>query len=1162
MKKNQIGNSYALFLTQNERGFKVMKLFFCFLIACISTAFATEAYSQSAKVNIKVVKGQAKEVLKQIESQTDYLFVYNSNKINLSREVSIQVKDETVSNVLEKVFGESEVRFILQGNNILLTQKEIPADAKQQQSKIEIRGIVVDSDKEPLIGASIIEKGSTNGIITDIEGRFHLTVAKEAILEVSYIGFLSKTIAVKNKTDFTITLSEDVETLEEVVVVGYSTMKKENLTGAVAQLKGDILESRPVTNIAQALQGTVANLNISSSSGGAPGEKQAINVRGYTGFGLDDSGKMESKSQAPLIVIDGVQGGDINSINMEDVESISVLKDAASTAIYGSSAPYGVIIINTKKGKRGSKATITYNNNFGFAQPINLPKMMNSLDFANLYNEAADNADIALPFTKENLQRIKDYQNGNMKDETIANPAPGKDEWLTWTGNGNNDWFDIFFKDVSFSQQHNVGVSGGTDKSNYYVGVGYNQKNGLYSFGDDVYKRYNARTNLSVNLTKWLAFNMRGAYSRASTDAPDTYEGKTGGNYMHQLARKWPTAPLRNPDGAYSYPSDIRLQEEGGRSKVTTDQATVTGEFVLTPLTGWNITANYTYDGTYINKSNHTQTLYVTKPSGATSLYSGTSPNGFSRTNNKNQHHIINLFSSYEKQLGDHYFKGMLGYTQELYDNLEQYSGNSYLYSDNLPSLSLTYGKSPSISDKVSQLAIRGGFGRLNYNYKEKYLLELNGRYDGTSRFLKEVRYKFYPGVSAAWVLSKENFWKPLDSYVNTFKIRASYGSLGDQSFTSSYYPFYPSMTTKAPTGSNWIFADGRQAYVSYPSLINPNLTWITTTTIDFGIDLTFLNNRLNVVFDWYKRSAKDFVGPSEILPAIIGATSPQMNNSSMETTGFDLSISWKHHINDFNYSANFVLSDYTSKITDYPNPTGLNTTWYKGRKVGDVWGYETYGFFQSKEEIASAPSQSKIYAQWTPGDIRYVDLNKDGKIDWGDNTLDNPGDKKVIGNTTPRFSFGLNLSADYKGIDFGIFFQGVAKRDAWVGSNIFWGITGDQWQSSVLTAHADRWTENTPNGYFPKYYLTTQNNKNTQSQSRYLQNAAYLRIKNMQLGYSFPKSLINKINFERLRIYASVDNLATFTSMIETIDPEFSASDGKLYPLQRTWSLGMNITF
>lgn len=1145
------------FAKEVKRLLFLMKITLIVLFVCIFQLHAATSYGQNAVISIKTEEVSLNEIFSEIEKQSEFLFNYRDSDISHVK-AKVDIRSGNINEVLTQVLKNTDLSFSVNDRHVTIFK------APQFVSKTGkvITGSVKDDRGELLLGVSIFIKGTSQGTVTDIDGNYSIEVTDEqAVLVFSYLGYKNKELSVSGKTKLDVVLIEDTQTLEEIVIVGYGTMKKENLTGAVTQLKGDVLESRPVTNLSQALQGTVANLNISSSSGGAPGANQSINIRGYTGFGLDESNNMVSKSQSPLIVIDGIQGGDINSINMEDVESISVLKDAASTAIYGSSAPYGVIIINTKKGKKNTKATITYNNNFGLAQPISLPRMLNSLDFANLYNETADNAGIARPFTEENIQRIKDYQSGVMKDETIANPS-GADDWLTWTGNGNNDWFDIFFKDVSFSQQHNIGVSGGTDKSDYYVGLGYNQKNGMYNFGDDVYKRYNIRTNLSTDLTKWLTFGVRGSYSRATMDSPNTYSGKTGGNYMHQLARKWPTAPLRNPDGYYSYPSDIPLQDEGGRSEVTTDQAVLTGEFIITPLPGWNITANYTYDGTYIEKSDHVKTLYVTNPSGRSSLYSGTSPNSFSRRNNKNQHHVINLFSSYEKQIKDHYFKVMAGYTQELYDDLELYAGNSYLYSDNIPSLSLTYGTSPSISDKAAQLAIRGGFGRINYNYKEKYLLELNGRYDGTSRFLKDVRYKFYPGVSAAWVLSKETFWEPVEPYVNTFKFRVSYGTLGDQGFTDNYYPFYPSMSTTAPASSNWLFSDGRHAYVSYPGLINPNLTWITTTTIDFGVDVTFLDNRLNFVFDWYKRSAKDFVGPAEVLPSIIGTSSPQTNNSAMETKGFDLSLIWRDRIGEFTYGANFVLSDYMSKITDYPNPTGLNTTWYEGRKVGDIWGYETVGFFQSEEEIASAPSQDKIYAHWTPGDVRYKDLNGDNVIDWGDNTLDNPGDKKVIGNTTPRFSYGLNLNAGYKGFDFSVFFQGVAKRDAWVSSNYFWGITGDQWQSSVFTIHKDRWTADNPNGYYPKYYLSSQNNKNTQTQTRYLQNAAYMRIKNMQLGYSFPKSLISKINFERMRVYMSVDNLATITNMTATIDPEFSATDGKLYPLQRTWSLGVNVAF
>lgn len=1156
---NNIWINETSFLKEVKRLLLLMKITLVILFICIFQLQAVTTYGQNTKLSMNLEAVSLREIFNAIESQSEFLFNYKDSDINQIK-AKVNIKNGKIEDILAQALKNTNLSFSIDDRHISIFKV---SQVVKKTGKV-ITGNVKDSKGEILLGVSILIKGTSRGAVTDIDGNYSIEVPDDqAVLVFTYLGYKTKEQSVSGKMILNVVLMEDSQALDEVVVVGYGTMKKENLTGAVTQLKGDVLESRPVTNITQALQGTVANLNISSSSGGAPGASQSINIRGYTGFGVDGSGNMVAKSQSPLIVIDGIQGGDLDAINMDDVESISVLKDAASTAIYGSSAPYGVIIINTKKGKKDKKATISYNNNFGFAQPINMPKMLNSLDFANIYNESADNAGVARPFTEENIQRIKDYQAGILKDETIPNPS-GTDDWLTWTGNANNDWFDVFFKNLSFSQQHNIGVSGGSEKSNYYVGLGYNQKNGMYNFGDDVYKRYNIRTNLSTNMTQWLTFNVRGAYSRSATDSPNTYSGKTGGNYMHQISRKWPTAPVKNPDGHYSYPSDIPLQNDGGRSKGTTDQAILTGEFVVTPLKGWNFTTNYTYDGTYINNSDHVKTLYVTNPSGAETLYSGTSPNSFSRTNYKNQHHIVNLFSSYEKQLSSHYFKVMVGYTQELYDNLQQYSSNSYLYSDDVPSLSLTYGTTPSIRDDASQLAIRGGFGRFNWNYKEKYLLELNGRYDGTSRFLKDVRYKFYPGVSAAWVLSKEAFWKPVESYVNTLKLRVSYGTLGDQSFTSSYYPFYPSMSTTAPASSNWLFNNGKQAYVSYPGLINPNLTWITTSTIDFGVDMAFLGNRLNFVLDWYKRSAKDFVGPAEVLPSIIGASSPQTNNSAMETKGFDLSLNWRDHIGEFNYGVNLVLSDYMSEITKYPNPTGLNTTWYKGRKVGEVWGYETVGSFLSAEEVAAAPSQKKIYSTWTPGDIRYKDLNGDNVIDWGDNTLQKPGDKKVIGNTTPRFSYGLNLNADYKGFDFSIFFQGVAKRDASFdnGTNIFWGIVGSQWQSSLLTTHTDRWTEENPNGYFPKFYLSGQNSKNLQTQTRYLQNAAYMRIKNMQIGYNLPKSLISKINFEKIRIYTSVDNLATFTSLMDNIDPEFSASDGKLYPLQRTWSVGVNVTF
>jgi TonB-linked SusC/RagA family outer membrane protein len=1027
----------------------------------------------------------------------------------------------------------------------------------------KVSGTVVDMQDEPVTGASVVEKGANNGTTTGLKGEFSLTVSDNAILKISYLGFETQELALNGQTHIHVILKEDTQMLDEVVVVGYSTIKRENLTGAVSQIRGERLENRSVTNVQQALQGTVANLNIISSSGGAPGSTPSINIRGYTGLGT---------SQSPLVVIDGIQGGDINSVNMTDVESISVLKDAASAAIYGSSAPYGVIIINTKKGKGKQRPTITYNNNIGFKQSINLPTMMNSLDWANGFNEAAANAGRSPIFDDEAMGRIKDYQAGKITDETIKNPTAGKDEWYAWDkGNANNDWFKIYYKDYSFSQQHNVGVSGGGNHSNYYVGLGYTQQDGMYNYGDDTYKRYNARTNLSSDLKKWLTFNFRSAFARHAYDTPNTYSNTTGGNYMHQIGRKWPTIPLRNPDGFYSSASNIRMHSEGGRNKEMNDIAALSGEFIIRPLEGWDITGNYSYEGKYYNLSNHVKTIYGVLPSGNRTPESGL-PNSFSRSTYKYQHHTVNAFSSYEKQLGGHYFKVLGGYTQELYDNMAFSAGNSYLYSDNLPSLSLMYGTSPSVSDlsDTRQLAIRGGFGRINYNYQEKYLIEFNGRYDGTSRFMKDVRFKFYPGLSAAWVPSKEAFWEPVEEYVNLLKIRVSYGQLGDQGFTSNYYPFYPSLSTGRPTSSNWMFSGGRESFISNPGLINPNLTWITATTIDLGGDFGFLNDRLNISFDWYKRNADDFVGPSEALPSILGTSAPQANNAALETRGFDLTLGWRDHINDFSYGINAVLSDYKGKVIRYPNPTKLLSSWYAGENMGDIWGYETVGLFQNEDEISKAADQSKINAnKWQTGDVHYADLNKDGKIDWGENTVNKPGDKRIIGNSTPRYSFGLNMNGEYKGFDLNLFLQGIGKRDLWVGSNsnYFWGIDGrgDEWQASLFTIHKDRWSESNPKGYYPRYYMNSQMSKNTQAQTRYLQNAAYLRIKNIQLGYSLPASLIHKIDFQKVRIFVNVENPATFTKLVKTIDPEFSANDvytGKIYPLQRTWACGVNITF
>ncbi|GHT25002.1 SusC/RagA family TonB-linked outer membrane protein [Bacteroidia bacterium] len=1024
------------------------------------------------------------------------------------------------------------------------------------------------SDAEgPIIGAGVVEKGNPgNGVATDVDGKYSLRVSPNATIAVAYLGYSTQEVPVNGQTTINVTLVQDASNLDEVVVVGYGSQKKVNLTGAVASIGAERLENRAVPTLTQALQGTVANLNISSPNG-APGTKQDINIRGYTGIKIDDKSNV---SGAPLIVIDGVQGGDLSTINMTDVENISILKDAASAAIYGSSAPFGVIIVTTKKGRSG-KPVISYGNNFGFAQPINLPHYTNSVVFAEAFNDVAANSNMGPLFDATTIQAMKDYQAGIITDETSKSPS--KNEWLSWNNgsNANNDWFDIYFKSAAFSQQHNASVSGGTENSNYYVGLGYNQQDGLYNWANDVYRRYNVRANLSSNLTNWLTFNFRSAFSRAQTDVPAIYGDISGGSsysydYFHQMGRTYPTVPLKNPDGYYSEGSGVLNFTEGGRNLSTTDNAVLTGEFVVRPLPGWDITANYTYSGDYNEASNHRKTFYLVLPDGNKQARGGTDPNYIERTMYKYQHHTVNAFTSYEKQIDKHYFKVMAGFTQELYDDLWMQGSNNNLYSDDIPMLSMTYGTSRSATDAASQLSIRGGFGRINYNYEGKYLIEFNGRYDGTSRFLEDVRFKFYPGVSAGWVASREAFWEPLTDYVNHLKLRGSYASLGDQSFASSRYPFYPSLGSNLATSTRWLFSGGRESSIWQPGLVNYDLTWITSNTIDFGVDMAFLRNRLNFSFDWYKRNAKDFAGPGEKLPALLGISAPPINDAETETTGFDLTIGWKDKIGEVSYGAGLVLSDYTGKIVKFNNPTKLiDDLWYDGMTMGEIWGYQTVGLFKDQAAIDAAPSQTSISgSQWKPGDVQYADLNGDGKINPGENTVDKPGDRKVIGNSTPRFSFGVNLNAEWKGIDLTVFLQGVGKRDIMFAdnANYFWGFVNNEWQSSYFTVHTDRWTDENQNvnAYYPRAYFNS--NKNMRAQTRYLQDASYLRVKNMQLGYTLPRWITDKVKFEKARVFANVENLATFTNLIEIIDPEIVNSSGKVYPLQRAWSFGINLTF
>ena len=1159
-----------------------------FFLGIFFNTWATPIKTKEAfKISMK--NAVVRDVLKEMESKTGYRFFFSDDFVDIYRKVNIDIESDDVTEFLAYMFRESTVTYKLLENNVVVI-----TPVKTAQQAIVITGTVSDSDGQPLPGVSVSVRNTTLGTATDGNGAFTLSVPDgNAVLAFSYIGYITQEITVGNRRTINISLLEDTRMMEEVVVIGYGTVKKANLTGAVGYIDNTQLENRAVSTLTQALQGKVSGVNISSSSG-MPGAVQNINIRGYTGLG---------RMAEPLLVIDGVQGGNISDIEINDVESISFLKDAASSAIYGSSAPYGVILVTTKKGRAG-KPVITYNNNFGWSSPINLPHMSNSLDFANAYNQAAINGKQATVIKEGAIDRITRYMAGTLKEETERDPG-ASDEWrLFFDANGNNDWFDIYFKDSSFSQRHNIGVSGATESSNYYIGLGYTQQDGMFNFANETDQRYNTRVNLSSNLTKWLTVSARTSYMRSHQNLPAAYSGFGNGgslgsitsanpdiysysyDVLHMVGNTFPVVPFKEPTGRYSQYSYTLGFTEGGRQNRNTDNISLTGEFVVKLLPGWDVTGNYTYVVRNFEHTNHAKTFYTERPSGELAPRAGSSPNQFFRRFDKTQDQVINAFTSYQKTLGDHNFNAVLGFNQRLNTYVRMTGSNNMLISDEVPMLSLTYGTATALADAEWEEASRGAFGRIQYNFKEKYLLELNGKYDGTSKYLKDYRMKFYPGISAAWAISKESFWNPLVDYVNMFKLRVSYASLGNQTY-SGRYDFYPGLSRQLSTNTQWFFAgDTREMSFSSPGLVDYSLTWVTTQTLDFGFDLGAFKNRLDFSFDWYRRFEKDFIGPAQTYPALLGTSAAGANNTDIETKGWEITIGWRDNINEFSYGANFTLSDYQGKILKYPNPTKRFTTWYDGKQMGEIWGFETVGLIRTEAEAEQCrQTQRLLDANWFIGDVHYK--NNGDVLTYGARTLDDPGDQKVIGNNTPRYSYGLNLNAEWKGFDATLFFQGIGKRDIMFhySSNYFWGITGwGTFQSNVFTIH-DRFHQqyvtdpdydflpDNLNGYLPNAYLN--NYKNYQSQSGYLQSGAYMRLKNFQLGYTIPKIYTDKIKCQKARFFVNGENLFTFTKLLKIVDPEIvdtnvswndteSAvfSTGKVYPVRRTWSFGLNVTF
>lgn len=1170
MKKNNLCLIPRHLLILIEKIPNAMKLTFLFLVISLLT-FTAEASAQKVSISLNNVK--VEKILSTITKQTGLSVAYSKQIVNLDRRMSIQVEDTDVAQVLEKLVADTNLSYEIKNNKIYLFEKSPTTIPIVAQQKKHITGIVVDQNGDPIIGANVVEKGSSNGTITDIDGNFSLQVSEKSILTVSYIGYETKDVKVGNQSKLQIALSEDTQFIDEVVVVGFGTQKKVNLTGAVSVINSEALEARPVTTATQALQGVLPGLNIGMNNGGGElNNSLEINIRGAGTIG-------DGSKSSPLVLIDGMDG-DINMLNPQDIESVSVLKDAAAASIYGSRASFGVILITTKKGKEG-KTNISYNNSFRWSSPMRMPEMMDSYTFANYWNTASTNAHQGVVFDEETMGRIIAFQKGEITTQGVSDPNNPNRYQMYEKGNNNIDWLKEHFKSGAFAQEHNLSVNGGSQKIQFYLSANYLGQEGLLRYGGDDYKRYSFTSKINAQLADWASVNVSTKFLRGDQSQP-TYLTENTRLFFNELSRKWPVTPRNYEHGGYTSTSRIIPLEDGGRYKSQNDYLYQQLQLVLEPIKNWKLFGEVNYR--VHNKNEHTEILETSELGidGINSQIEGVAgyAKGLTRiTENYYKENFLNtnLYTEYSHTFASgHNLKALVGFNAELSKDRDLKAYKEGLITPSLPTIDTATGLEKIQSGGYDQWATAGFFGRLNYNYNDRYMAELNLRYDGTSRFLEAKRWNWFPSVSAGWNIAREAFMESTNSWLGSLKLRVSYGQLGNQN-TESLYPFYSLMNITAG-GGNWLLNGAKPDKVLPAALISKYLTWEKVETWNVGLDFGLFNNRLIGSIEGFSRYTKDMVGPAPELPVILGTDVPKMNNADLQTTGWELDLSWRDRLkNGLSYGIHFTVTDARMKVKRYPNENNKvdvkneDKIYYEGQYIGDIWGYTTIGIAKTDEETnnhLAKVDQSTIGNEWAAGDIMYADLDGDGEINGGQGMLGKMGDKRIIGNKTPRYNFGLTLDASWQGFDISAFFQGTMKRDLWLGDNQFWGAS-TMWQGIGLKAHEDYFRlANDPmgenlNSYYPRPIFDSE--KNRQVQTRYLQSGAYIRLKNLQFGYTLPTEFMQKIAIQKLRVFISGENLWTGTKMSKAFDPEAFAGErgeGRVYPLQTTISLGLSVNF
>ena len=1083
-----------------------------------------------------------------------------------------------------------------------------PRAFAQQQM---IKGQVLDNTGETVIGATVMVKGTENGTLTDIDGNFSIQGKVGSTLVISFIGYTPLEVKVTKLDGNRFTLKEDVHLLDEVVVVGMGQQKRSTITAAVSTVSSDAIVNRPITDLTSALQGNVAGLNfatdaVSDGVGGETGAEIKFNIRG---IGSINGGE-------PYVLVDGIEQS-MQNVNPNDIESISVLKDASAAAVYGARAAYGVVLVTTKSGRK-EKMQVSYRGTFGFSAPINMPNMMNSVEFANYVNERCDNMGVKHKISDALIEKMEGFMKSPYSAEFPGiDPNQNKTDWASSMDAvyANTDWFDHYFKSTTMRHSHNLSVMGGSDKINYYVGLGYIYQEGLLDKVDDNLSKYNVNTKFEIKAKEWLKFNFNNNITLNILKRPMPNQTI----FYATLGKSLPNAPTHYPVASqYNDASEFRYMKESRYVQNRISDA-MSFSATVTPLLGWDIMGEMKVRFDVEDNSFKRGYPAYEKPDGELQVYKDTQQGytypgmnwrsskwgSYTHGNAFNYYLSPNVMSSYAHSWGEHSFKAMAGFQMEMQEN-----SNGYYYVDGLLSsdiFSIANGNgSTAIGEDRTHWATMGMYARMNWNYQDTYFLEFSGRYDGSSRFAPGHRWGFFPSFSAGYDIARTNYFKELDLPFSQLKVRVSYGRLGNQN-GAGLYDYLGIMDLVPGSSDAWILpglnpVPAQGVLAKTPKMISPYITWEKVDNANLGIDLMLLDSRLSVTADFYQRTTRDMIGPAEATPAIGGISKDnraKVNNATLRNRGWELSVNWNDELKcGFSYGVGFNVSNYKAVITKYNNPDGVlynnhtglarNRGYYEGMDIGEIWGYEADDLFMTNREVDEYLktvdlSFFKADNLWQRGDLKYIDSNGDGKVDPGKGTLSDHGDLKVIGNATPKYSFGINLNAGYKGFEVSALFQGVAKRQfPMAGGNYLYG--GD----CYFKEHLDHFSAQQPDAYLPRLVDT-----NTQdfeantgyNTTRYLLNAAYIRLKNLMVSYTFKPQMLKSIGLSNLNVYLTCDNLFTISKLPQQFDPETinqvnswvggsndaapaltsplkANGNGRVYPMNRNFVFGIDVTF